>query len=153
MRKKVLIITYYWPPAGGPGVQRAVYFVKYLRSFGWEPIVYTVKDGEYPNLDPSFEKEIPENLTVWKRRSPEPYYWYKLLTGRKKDESLKPAIVSETSKKSFTHQMAVWIRGNFFIRSEEHTSELQSRGHLVCRLLLEKKKKQKKTTTTQAVQT
>src|SRR5690625_1877256 len=115
MRKKVLIITYYWPPAGGPGVQRAVYFVKYLRSFGWEPIVYTVKDGEYPNLDPSFEKEIPENLTVWKRRSPEPYYWYKLLTGRKKDESLKPAIVSETSKKSFTHQMAVWIRGNFFI--------------------------------------
>lgn len=115
MRKKVLIITYYWPPAGGPGVQRAVYFVKYLRNFGWEPIVYTVKDGEYPNLDRSFEKEIPEDLTVWKRRSPEPYYWYKLLTGRKKDESLKPAIVSETSKKSLAHQIAVWIRGNFFI--------------------------------------
>lgn len=115
MRKKVLIITYYWPPAGGPGVQRAVYFAKYLRDFGWEPVIYTVRDGEYPNLDPSFEKEVPPDLTVWKKRSPEPYYWYKLLTGRKKDESLKPAIVSETSKKSFLHKMAVWIRGNFFI--------------------------------------
>src|SRR5690625_5912555 len=30
-----------------------------------------------------------------------------------------------------------------FVRSEEHTSELQSRGHIVCRLLLEKKKKEK----------
>lgn len=115
MRKKVLIITYYWPPAGGPGVQRALYFVKYLRDFGWEPIVYTVENGEYHNTDPSFEHEIPENVEVLKKPSREPYYWYKLLTGRKKEEKLKPALVTEKTGRPLLQRTAVWIRGNFFI--------------------------------------
>lgn len=115
MRKKVLVITYYWPPAGGPGVQRAVYFVKYLRRFGWEPVVYTVKDGEYHNLDSSFESEVPDGIKVIKTVSKEPYYWYKMLTGRKKNETLKPAVFTEKTERPFLHRIAVWIRGNFFI--------------------------------------
>ena len=51
--KKVLVISYYWPPSGGPGVQRVLKFCKYLPEFGWEPIVLTVKNGEFPSLDES----------------------------------------------------------------------------------------------------
>ena len=60
--KKVLIITYYWPPSGGAGVQRWLKFIKYLPDFGWQPIVFTVKDGEYPVLDNGLEKEVPKGI-------------------------------------------------------------------------------------------
>jgi hypothetical protein len=75
--KKVLIITYYWPPSGGSGVQRWVKFTKYLRSFGWEPIIYTVTSGEYPVLDHSLEKDIPHDVTVIKRSILEPFQFIK----------------------------------------------------------------------------
>ena len=55
--KNVLIISYYWPPSGGPGVQRVLKFCKYLPNFGWNPIVLTVKDGEFPVSDFSLEKD------------------------------------------------------------------------------------------------
>ena len=51
MLKNVLIISYYWPPSGGPGVQRVLKFCKYLSGFGWNPIVLTVEDGEFPAID------------------------------------------------------------------------------------------------------
>ena len=70
--KKVLIITYYWPPAGGPGVQRVLKFAKYLPEFGWQPIILTVKNGEYPAIDESLEVEIPDNCKVYKTFSLEP---------------------------------------------------------------------------------
>jgi hypothetical protein len=64
--KKVLIITYYWPPSGGAGVQRWLKFVKYLREYGWEPMVYTPENPEPPDVDETLFKDIPENLTVIK---------------------------------------------------------------------------------------
>ena len=60
--KKVLIITYYWPPAGGPGVQRWLKFVKYLRDFQIEPVVFVPENPSYPIIDESFKSEIPEDL-------------------------------------------------------------------------------------------
>ena len=51
--KKVLVITYYWPPSGGAGVQRWLKFVKYLPNHNYKPIVYTVENGEYPVIDDS----------------------------------------------------------------------------------------------------
>ncbi|MFM7766934.1 MAG: glycosyl transferase family 1, partial [Bacteroidota bacterium] len=57
-RKKVLIITYYWPPGGGAGVQRWLKFVKYLSKFGWDPIVYTPSNGEMPVVDHSLERDV-----------------------------------------------------------------------------------------------
>ncbi|MCC6815125.1 MAG: glycosyl transferase family 1 [Saprospiraceae bacterium] len=113
--KKVLIITYYWPPSGGPGVQRCLYFVKYLREFGWEPIVYTVEDGEYPYHDNSLYKEIPDGITVLKQKAREPFSIYKKLIGLKSNEKLKPNVVAEKSKRPFFHSIATWIRGNVFI--------------------------------------
>ena len=64
---KVLIITYYWPPAGGSGVQRWLKFVKYLQNFDIEPIVYTVDDASYPKEDISLINEVPENIKVLKQ--------------------------------------------------------------------------------------
>ena len=68
---KVLIITYYWPPAGGRGVQRVLKFVKYLPEFGIQPVVLTVEDGDYPAMDESLAKEVPDSVYNY---SPHPIY-------------------------------------------------------------------------------
>ncbi len=112
--KKVLIITYYWPPAGGPGVQRILKFAKYLPQFDWQPLILTVTDGEYPALDPSLKAEIPEEARIFKTRSLEPNHFYKKFVGLKKDSSVPTAVLAEensSAKKSLAH----WIRLNLFI--------------------------------------
>lgn len=113
--KRVLIITYYWPPSGGSGVQRTLYFAKYLKHFGWEPIIYTVENGEFPAIDESLLKEIPEGTEVIKTKIWEPYGLYKKFTGKKKAQKLKPLIVTEKQDRQLAHQVSTWIRGNFFI--------------------------------------
>ena len=113
--KKVLIITYYWPPSGGAGVQRWLKFVKYLQEFGWEPIVYTAENGEIPEIDDSLYKDIPKSVTVLKTPIWEPYKAYKALVGQKKNEKINAAFLNESKKKSPLNGLAIWIRGNFFI--------------------------------------
>mgnify|MGYP002344273047 FL=1 len=113
--KKVLIITYYWPPSGGAGVQRWLKFVKYLRNFGWEPLVYTASNPEYPVADFTLEKDIPANLEVLKTRVWEPYDIYKKFIGLKKGDKINAAFLTEKKKPKLTEKIAVWIRGNFFI--------------------------------------
>jgi len=113
--KKVLIITYYWPPSGGGGVQRWLKFVKYLRDFDWEPVIYTPENPEIPVVDKSLLKEIPEGLTIIKKTVWEPYLLYKKFTGKKKAQSINTGFLSESRKPKLSENIAVWIRGNFFI--------------------------------------
>jgi len=113
--KKVLIITYYWPPSGGAGVQRWLKFVKYLREFGWEPVIYTPANPESPINDDSLQKDLPEGITVLKTEIWEPYLFYKRLMGQKKDEKINAAFLTESKKPKRFEKLAVWIRGNFFI--------------------------------------
>lgn len=113
--KKLLIITYYWPPAGGAGVYRWLKFSKYLREFGWEPIIYTSEGGEYSVTDQSLSKDIPENIIVLKQPVWEPYNIYKKFIGQKKTEKINVGFLSVHKKKKFTEKLAIWIRGNFFI--------------------------------------
>lgn len=113
--KKVLIITYYWPPSGGAGVQRWLKFVKYFREFGWEPIVYTAENPEYPILDASFEKDIPQGITILKRPIWEPYQLYKKLIGQKKEERVVSGFLQENGRKSWAQNLSLWLRGNIFI--------------------------------------
>src|ERR1035438_7821999 len=113
--KKVLIITYYWPPSGGNGVQRWVKFVKYLRDFGWEPIVYTVENGEYPETDYSLVKDIPPGITVLKQPIWEPYSFYKKITGKAGKSKINRDVIGMNRKQSFSESLAVWVRGNLFI--------------------------------------
>ncbi|MEI8085377.1 MAG: glycosyltransferase [Paludibacter sp.] len=112
--KKVLIITYYWIPSGGSGVQRWVKFVKYLREFGWEPIIYTPENPEFPSLDHSFESDIPTDITVLKTPIWEPYNVYRKLT-HKENEPIKAGFISENKKHGWKDKLSVWIRGNFLI--------------------------------------
>ncbi|MGS2738135.1 glycosyltransferase family 4 protein [Sinomicrobium sp. M5D2P17] len=113
MKKKVLIITYYWPPAGGPGVQRWLKFVKYLREFDVEPIVYAPENPHYPIIDKSFEQEIPPDLTVLKRPIFEPYAMASVFSGKKTKE-ISSGLITE-KKQSPVERMLLWVRGNIFI--------------------------------------
>ena len=112
--KKVLIITYYWIPSGGAGVQRWVKFAKYLRDFGWEPIIYTPENPEYPSIDKSFEKDIPNDIQVIKTPIWEPYNFYRKLSG-KKNEPINAGFISENKEQSWKDKLSIWIRGNFLI--------------------------------------
>lgn len=114
--KKVLIITYYWPPSGGGGVQRWLKFVKYLRQFGWEPVVYTPENPERPSVDSSLQKDIPSGIQIIKNKIWEPYQLYKSFTGRKKSDKIQTAFLSEKkSTTGFLESLSIWIRGNLFI--------------------------------------
>jgi glycosyltransferase involved in cell wall biosynthesis len=113
--KKVLVISYYWPPSGGPGVQRWLKLCKYLPEFGVEPVVLTVDPAyaSYPILDPSLEKEIPANLRVIRTKSFEVLNVYKQL---KKDKQVPfSGFANAQTKVSFKEKAMRFIRGNFFI--------------------------------------
>lgn len=114
--KKVLIVAYYWPPGGGSGVQRWLKFVKYLKDFGWEPIVYVPANPEYPVEDFSLLEDVPKDLWVIRKKIWEPYGWYKKFTGKKKEEKIQVAFLTEKKIRfHFLEDIAVWIRGNLFI--------------------------------------
>jgi len=113
--KKVLIITYYWPPAGGPGVQRWLKFVKYLRDFGWEPVVYTVENPSYPVLDKTLESEIPDGVEVIKKSIIEPYTFAGKITGQKDIDKVKGGFIDSEANQSMMKKITTWVRGNFFI--------------------------------------
>lgn len=112
--KKVLIVTYYWPPAGGPGVQRWLKFVKYLPKNGVEPVVYTPKDPHYPLKDNSLEAEIPSEIKVLKNGIFEPYVFAGLLS-KKNTESISSGIIPKEQKQGILQKLMLYIRGNFFI--------------------------------------
>ena len=88
MLKKVLVISYYWPPSGGPGVQRVLKFCKYLNKFGWEPIVLTVKNGDFPAKDYSLNEEA-KIATVYYAKSISFHRFYNWIVGEKR---LQPII-------------------------------------------------------------
>ncbi|TDN87876.1 hypothetical protein DET49_1102 [Salegentibacter sp. 24] len=112
--EKVLIITYYWPPAGGPGVQRWLKFVKYLQDFEIEPVIYIPENPSYPMLDPSFENEIPSGITILKKPIFEPYQLARIFSHRQTNTISKGIIAAEENQ-SFLQKSLLFIRGNLFI--------------------------------------
>ena len=112
--KKVLIITYYWPPSGGAGVQRVLKFAKYLPQFGWEPHILTVENGDAPIIDESLLDDIPEECKVYKTSAFEPYNIYKKFTGKTQDEKI-PYDVLLNKKPSLKEKISLWIRLNLFV--------------------------------------
>lgn len=110
--KKVLVITYYWPPSGGSGVQRWLKFVKYLRDFGWEPIIYTPKNPDFELQDESLLADVPKGITILKNPIWEPFTAYRMIFGKKAVQ--KQGIVTSSSSSFFT-KFSIWVRGNYFI--------------------------------------
>lgn len=114
--RKVLIITYYWPPSGGGGVQRWLKFVKYFRNYGIEPLIFTPENPERPSVDNSLLNEIPEGVEIIKNKIWEPYSFYKKFTGRNKSDKIQTAFLNEKKVKSnLLENISIWIRGNLFI--------------------------------------
>ncbi|MCD0455504.1 glycosyl transferase family 1 [Chryseobacterium sp. LC2016-27] len=111
--KKILIITYYWPPAGGPGVQRWLKFAKYLPEFGWKPIIYTPENPSYPLLDESLMKDVPEDLEIVRTKIWEPYQLAEKLN--KSNKKFKAGQFDVGSNQSWKSKLSIWVRGNFFI--------------------------------------
>lgn len=112
-KKKVLLVTYYWPPAGGPGVQRWLKFVSYLPQFGIEPIVYIPENPEYPILDENLANQVPSGLTIIKQPIREPASFAKKLFGEK-TKQLQSGILP-TKKASLATRLMLYVRANFFI--------------------------------------
>ncbi|WP_339628782.1 glycosyltransferase family 4 protein [uncultured Maribacter sp.] len=111
--RKVLVITYYWPPAGGPGVQRWLKFVKYLRDFDVEPVLYIPENPHYPLTDSTFLKDIPSDLIIYKHPIKEPYRLASLFSN-KKTKRISSGII-QSKNQSFIEKIFLWIRGNLFI--------------------------------------
>ena len=111
--KKVLIVTYYWPPAGGPGVQRWLKFAKYLPEFGWEPIIYTPENPSYPLVDETLIKEVPQDLKIVKTNIWEPYQIAEKFS--KSNKKFKGGQFDVGKNQSFVSKLSIFIRGNFFI--------------------------------------
>jgi len=113
MSKKILIITYYWIPAGGPGVQRWLKFVKYLPDFGIDPIVYMPENPTYPIIDRQLKEDFSQ-ITILKQPIKEPYQFASLIS-RNRTRKISSGIVPNKRKQSFFDKLLLYIRGNFFI--------------------------------------
>ena len=122
--KRVFVVTYYWPPSGGSGVQRWVKFAKYLPQEGWQPVIYTPENPEYTAIDHTLEAEIPHTVEIIRRPITEPYNLYRRLMGKGASTDMKTltagasgGAVTEISsgKKSFKQRLSLWIRGNLFV--------------------------------------
>ena len=111
--KRLLVITYYWPPTGGSGVQRWVKFCKYLPQYGWQPVVYTPENPERLAYDESLLKDVPECAEIIRTRISEPYAAYRRLIGGKDGRSeVNPVSGGE---KTAVQRLSLWVRGNFFV--------------------------------------
>ena len=110
--KRLLIITYYWPPTGGSGGQRWVKCSKYRPERGWQPVIYTPENPEQLARDESLLKDIPACAEVIKTHISEPYELYRRLTGGKAGQEVNPV---NAQRKTWKQRLSLWIRGNCFI--------------------------------------
>ncbi len=111
---KVLIITYYWPPAGGPGVQRWLKFVKYLPSFDVQPHVYIPENPTYPLTDQDLLAEVSPEAVLVKKRITEPYAWASVFS-KGNTKKISSGIIPDKKKQSALQSLMLWVRGNLFI--------------------------------------
>ena len=113
MLPRVLVVTYYFPPAGGPGVQRTLKTVRYLRESGFEPVVLTVEAGAYPSRDEGLLDDVPPGVQVIRTAAPDPFALYGRLTGRSGAAAVPTGAVDGDG--GWAARLAVWVRANVFL--------------------------------------
>ncbi len=109
---RVLIITYYWPPGGGAGVQRWLKFAKYLPEYGWEPVILTVDPdfAAYPAIDKSLNEDVTEKTRVYRTKATD---WFRVYPGKKSE--IPSAGFAKNMDNTLKGKIFRFIRGNFFI--------------------------------------
>lgn len=113
--KKVLFVTYYWPPSGKASLHWPLDMIKYLPEHTWQPAVLTAKEDTFSHKDDSLLEAVSPNLVVVKTNSLEPFNIYKKFLGKSKDEALVASETISQTRKDLKHRLAVWIRMNLFI--------------------------------------
>ena len=113
--KKVLFITYYWPPSGKASLHWPLSMIKNLPALGWQPSVLTVDEDTFSEKEDVLLNNIPKNLKVYKAKSYEPFNIYRKFTGKKKDERLTASETISKRNKSLAHKISIWFRMNLFI--------------------------------------
>ena len=112
--RRLLIVTYYWPPSGGSGVQRWLKFAKYLPRHGWQPVVVAPLDADYEVFDRSLAAEIPPEAEVIRVPIREPYAAYRKLTGARPGES-PTALAPSSERPGLLKRLSLWVRANLFV--------------------------------------
>ena len=114
--RRFLLVTYYFPPSGGPGVQRSLKLAKYLPACGWEPAVITVDPDHaaYPGTDASLEAEVPAEIEVVRTGSWDPYAAYARLMGKRREDAVGVSFVGTTPANP-KERLARWVRANCFV--------------------------------------
>ncbi len=114
---RVLLVTYYWPPSGGSGVQRTLKFCKYLRECGWEPVVLTVGErwAAWPDRDPGLEKDVPQGVVVIRTRSWDPYAAYARFLGVRRKDAVGVGFLARDRVPGARERVARWVRANVFL--------------------------------------
>ena len=113
--KRVLIVTYYWPPSGGSGVQRWLKFAKYLPALGWAPVVVAPAGADYPVVDESLLADVAEGTEVLRFPIREPYAAYRRLTGAPAGDVRAAPAGGGGQRPGLMRRFAGWIRANFFV--------------------------------------
>ena len=114
-RRRLLLVAYYMPPAGGPAVQRILQFVRTLPADGWDVEVLTVASGTYPSTDPDLLHELPPEVPIHRTRALDPYALYARLTGTSDVQEAVPSGSFDPRASSWIERMARWIRANVFL--------------------------------------
>ncbi len=111
--RKVLLITYYWPPAGGPGVQRWLKFVTHLPEYGVQPVLFVPENPTYPFTDDSLLHELPEGITIYRGKIREPLRWASWMFGKKSRKMSAGQLPGKEA--GLVSKFLLWIRANLFV--------------------------------------
>ncbi|MCK9611479.1 MAG: glycosyltransferase family 4 protein [Bacteroidales bacterium] len=110
--KKVLFITYYWPPAGGAPINRILKFYQYLHDFGWEPIILTTENGDFPFEDESLQKEVRSNTKIYRSKGLSLHKIFSSVSPKSKKNFL-PYGFTDASKSTRMDKLSRWVKYNF----------------------------------------
>jgi len=115
--KRVLFITYYWPPSGKASLHWPLKIIKYLPKHAWQPLVLTVEDDSFSEKDESLMEDISPELKVFKSKTYEPFNIYKKFIGKKEDEQLVTSETISKSDRSISHRISIWLRINYIAQN------------------------------------
>ncbi len=113
--KRVLFITYYWPPSGKASLHWPLKIMKFLPKYGWQPSVLTVKEDTFSQQDETLSEDISPELKVIRTESYEPFKIYKKFIGKKEGDQLVASETISKSNRSLSHRISIWLRMNLFI--------------------------------------